>query len=251
MKDVISLHKIELGLIDKIVKVLREELEYVEGNHEDGTYYSQWVMAVAIKEVSKTSYLARIVIKTSGSPYVDGTDITINIMEDGQAELDLSFAEKEPIFHGGEGADSIRWIENINNFSYMQPEDPFNNEAHMIENEESQDQILINSNQEELYLRMLRYALDEYSFRNLGEFNCFDGHIRNIINLYKALLLDTLLVQDIVVDGVEVSPGKYKLQITIDDTKYILTPINSFTKDHIFQEIKTKIIQSIVEAMKK
>ena len=130
MKDVISLHKIELGLIDKIVKVLREELEYVEGNHEDGTYYSQWVMAVSIKEVSKASYLARTVIKTSDSPYVDGTDITINIIEDGQAEIDLSFVEEEPILHGSEIATSIRFLEDINNFCYMQPEDPFARESY-------------------------------------------------------------------------------------------------------------------------
>ena len=127
MKDVISLHKIELGLIDKIVKVLREELEYVEGSHKDGTYYSQWVMAVSIKEVSKDSYIARTVVKTSYSgDYVDGSDITINII-DGKPELDLSFAEEEPIFHGGEIAASIRWIENINNFCYMQAENPFKN----------------------------------------------------------------------------------------------------------------------------
>ena len=214
------------NLKDQIVKLLRAELEYVEGSHKDGTYYSQWVMAVSIKEVSKASYLARTVIKTNQSPYVDGTDITVNII-DGQAELDLSFAEEEPIFHGGEIVASIRWIENVNNFCYIQPEDPFAMES---------------------YKDRLISAIDGYSFMDLGDYNSFDSHVRNIMNLYKALLLDTLLVDDISVDGMEISPGQYKLKVIANDKEFTLYANNNNIKADIVEEIRVKIILPIIEA---
>ena len=75
------MNKIELDIRDEVVKLVREELEYVEGSHKEGTYYSQWVMAVAIKEISKDSYIARVVIKTNQSPYGDGTDIRVNVID--------------------------------------------------------------------------------------------------------------------------------------------------------------------------
>lgn len=236
---------IDKKAMDLVIKALRDELEYVD-QHGD----SQWVMAVSMKKIDNQTYLSRVVVKTSHSPYVDGTEIKVSII-DGKVEVDLSFIDETPIIQGAELDASIRWIEGLNSFCFIQGNDPFYNEGITKENKKLEGQIATNSHQEELYLRILRYELDEYSFRNLGEFNCFDSHIRNIENLYKGLLIDTLLVEDIVVDGVEVSPGEYKLQILIDDNKYILEPSSSFTKEDVLQEIKTKIIQSIVKVMKK
>ena len=115
----ISLSRIEKKIVDEIIRALKEELEYVDqhGDH-------QWVMAVAIKQRADNEYLARTVIKTNHGPYVDGTDIIVNIKEDGKAELDLGFTEEEPGFHGGEIQDSIRWLEEIAHYTFFQGEDP-------------------------------------------------------------------------------------------------------------------------------
>lgn len=110
-------------VIEGILKAIKDELEF-----DDDCGYSQWIMAVSIKEIDNNTYLTRVVIKTNYSPYVDGTDITVNIT-DGKAEVDLSFIGEAPIFHGGEIADSMRWIENINNFCYIQSDNPFDKEV--------------------------------------------------------------------------------------------------------------------------
>ncbi len=106
---------------EAIIKSLKDELEY-----QDSYGDSQWIMAVSIKKITDNTYLARTIIKTNSSTYVDGTDIKVNITN-GKAEVDLSFIEDAPIFHGGEIADSIRWLEGLGRFTYIQPDNPFDN----------------------------------------------------------------------------------------------------------------------------
>ena len=114
------------ALIDEIIRALKDELEF-----DDDCGYTQWVMAVGLKETSKGTYLARTVIKTNQSPYVDGTDITVRIIEDGNIEIDQAYIGEAPILHGSEIDSSIKWIEEVNLFCYIQPEDPFGNENNM------------------------------------------------------------------------------------------------------------------------
>lgn len=107
-------------LVDKIIEALKEELEYMDYHYGD----NQWIMAVGIKKVSKDKYLARTVSKTNQSPYVDGLDITVNIV-DGEAEVDLTYIGAVPIFHSGEIEDSMKWIEKEFLIYYLQLENPF------------------------------------------------------------------------------------------------------------------------------
>ena len=68
-------------VMEEILKAIKGELEF-----DDDYGYSQWIMAVSIKKKSNDTYLTRTVIKTNQSPYVDGTDITVSII-DGKAEV--------------------------------------------------------------------------------------------------------------------------------------------------------------------
>lgn len=109
-----------------MINILRIELEYVEGSIKEEDYYSQWVMGVSVKEIDSPNYLCRTVVKTSESEYVDGTDVRV-ILSDNEVELDLSFAEEEPIFHGGEETAAIKWLKelkgSIDYISLIEPKD--------------------------------------------------------------------------------------------------------------------------------
>ena len=125
-KGVIYLTRIERTLKDQIINALRIELEYVEGSIKEEDYYSQWIMGVSIEESDSINYLCKTVVKTSESEYVDGTDIRV-ILSDNEVELDLSFAEEEPIFHGGEETAAIKWLKelkgSIDYISLIEPKD--------------------------------------------------------------------------------------------------------------------------------
>ena len=95
----------------------------------------------------------------------------------------------------------------------------------------------------EIYLARLRLALAAYRFENLGDFNSFDGHVRNIINLYQGLLIDTLQTQDLEVDGRELGSGDYHLKVVLANQTYHLKANKTDTKEDIAKEIKTKIIK--------
>lgn len=110
---------------EEIIHALKDELEFAD-HQED----SQWILAVAIKEGSQDNntdvqtVTARIVVKTSTSSYVDGTDIKINL-KGGTAELDPTALEDAPIFHGGTVENSLEWIQEIGKPFYIQMDNPF------------------------------------------------------------------------------------------------------------------------------
>ena len=102
---------------------------------------------------------------------------------------------------------------------------------------------------DEIYLKRLQEAIDEYSFETIKEYLDFDNHIRNIENLYKAILLDTLVleVKDITVDGVERSPGDYRLRVKVKNKDITIDVNNKHRKEDIVKEIKTKVILTLVK----
>lgn len=111
---------------DMIVEVLKEELEH----HDADTNYSQWVLGVSIKKertndsiVGNPMYLARVVVKTSDSPYVDGMDITFMVPED-DVIIEAKYFENTPEFQGGTEEDSLRWI-GLDEIYYLQLDNPF------------------------------------------------------------------------------------------------------------------------------
>lgn len=111
---------------DSIVKILRQEMEH----QEDDTDYSQWVMGVSIKEVKgndslvdKPIYLARVVVKTSESPYVDGMDISF-MMQNDDVIIEANWYANTPEYQGGSEEDSIKWL-GIEDIYYLQLDNPF------------------------------------------------------------------------------------------------------------------------------
>lgn len=111
---------------DRIVLILRQELEH----QEEDSDYSQWVMGVSIREnqsidnpVEKPMYLARVVVKTSESPYVDGMDISF-MMVDGDIVIDPIYYENTPEYQGGTEEDALSWL-GVEDIYYHQISNPF------------------------------------------------------------------------------------------------------------------------------
>lgn len=105
-----------------ILKALQTELEY----HELGGY-SQWVLGISVQEAedAQWSHLARTLVNTSDSPYIDGTDILINVdLNAGTAKLNTDDLEAGPIFHGGTETDGLRWLKELAKPCYLQQQNP-------------------------------------------------------------------------------------------------------------------------------
>lgn len=99
---------------DSIVEILRQELEY-----KDEASYSQWILGVSIKKdigkdriIGSPTYIARVVVKTSESQYVDGMDISFMVPED-DVIIEANYYENTPDFHGGMVEDSLRWLKQL------------------------------------------------------------------------------------------------------------------------------------------
>ncbi|WFA09517.1 hypothetical protein [Tissierella sp. Yu-01] len=110
-----------------IIKILKEELEFTN----KGTNYSQWVLGVNINKISAKDkvtgnpiYIARVVVKTSDSPYVDGMDIVFMAPEE-DIIIEAKYYEKTPEFQGGTVEDSIEWLMKMNGIYYLQLDNPF------------------------------------------------------------------------------------------------------------------------------
>lgn len=112
---------------DSIVEILRQELEYTDSNSN----YSQWVLGVSIRKdrsknrtIGSPTYIARVVVKTSDSPYVDGIDILFTAPED-DVIIEDNYYENTPEFQGGMVEDSLRWVKELEEVYYLQLENPF------------------------------------------------------------------------------------------------------------------------------
>lgn len=85
-----------------ILETLKKELEHLEPNSN----YSQWILGVSIRkergaerDVGKPGYTARVVVKTSSSPYVDGMDISFTVPQD-DVVIDPDYFENTPELQG-------------------------------------------------------------------------------------------------------------------------------------------------------
>lgn len=111
---------------EAIIAILKEELEH----HEIKGNYSQWVMAVGIKkdmgmyqDKDHASYIARVVVKTDESIFVDGMDIRFQYTL-GSLEIQPDYFENTPDFQGGTEESSLKWI-GTGNHCYLQRDNPF------------------------------------------------------------------------------------------------------------------------------
>ena len=110
-----------------IIEILKNELEFTN----EGTNYSQWVLGVNIKRTDEKdkatgnpTYITRVVLKTSESPYVDGMDIAFTVT-DGDVTMDANYYEETPELLGGTVEDSIEWLMKVNGIYYLQLDNPF------------------------------------------------------------------------------------------------------------------------------
>lgn len=112
---------------EAILDILKEELEFT---NED-INYSQQVLGVSIRKergkdrvIGKPIYTARVVVKTSESPYVDGMDIIFMSPED-EVIIEANYYENTPEYQGGSVVDSLNWLRILEDIYYLQLENPF------------------------------------------------------------------------------------------------------------------------------
>lgn len=112
---------------DAIVEILKEELEYTESNIN----YSQWVLGVSIKKdrskdrvIGSPVYIARVAVKTSESPYVDGMDVLFTMPED-DVIIQANYYENTPEFQGGTVESSLIWLKVLEEIHYLQLNNPY------------------------------------------------------------------------------------------------------------------------------
>lgn len=119
---------------DEIISQLKKQLERYDSNEN----YSQWILGISINDHRKQCVVARVVIKTNESPYVDGMDIIFDRMDD-QLTMDSNYYENSPDFMGGTVEDSFKWLQRQGDLIYHQMDDPFENDRLMVEQNRSQE----------------------------------------------------------------------------------------------------------------
>lgn len=206
---------------DQIVEILKQKLQ----QDEDG--YNQWVMGVSIKKnrtkgklIENPNYTVRVVVKTNESIYVDGMDIEFTVV-DRKALIDELYYENTPDLIGSPVRDSIKWLLELNQeIYYIQQLNPYE-----IDN----------------CLDRLKDLINEYFFIDLMEYT-----LENIIDLYQDLIQEMLL-ERVDIEGEEISDGKYRLKIMINDTEYTLDVKAWYKKDMIIEDIKENILIPLKE----
>ena len=103
-----------------ILNTLKEAFQY----QEDG--YAQWLAAVSLKEmpVASHAYQLRILILTSSSPYLDGTDLVVTIGHQ-KAQIDPDVFQGTPILQGSPMIDALNWIRPYGPLIHWQADSPF------------------------------------------------------------------------------------------------------------------------------
>ena len=118
---VASLTKITEDQQVELIKSLRKEFEHAE--EYQGKVESQWLMGVSLKQRTSAEYLARVTVKTSESPYIDGMDIKV-LFVDGKLHLEEDYFENTPELLGSPEDDAINWLKQLGNLIYLQLENP-------------------------------------------------------------------------------------------------------------------------------
>ncbi|WP_431085908.1 hypothetical protein [Paenibacillus sp. 8b26] len=137
---------------DNILNKLKEVIEYngdVVNNPE--SYGNTWIMAVSLRSFirnqkqflpvcleehevlnSKQAFFVRVIIRTTDQSgtnrYVDGTNLFVTIDQDtGVVDIlkeDEALSDN-PVFHGGEIVDALRWVNELADPCYIALEDPY------------------------------------------------------------------------------------------------------------------------------
>lgn len=129
---------------DDLVKLLRKEFEHKD--KYQGKWEYQWVMGASIRKETLEEYLVRVTVKTSESPYIDGMDIKVYVIDE-EVKLEDNFYENGPDLMGSPEAGAIAWIEKLDEIIYLQLENPYKKKT---------------------YLERLEEAIDEYTFETIG-----------------------------------------------------------------------------------
>ena len=107
---------------DAITEILKAELAYTDTDNN----YSQWVLGVSVKKdrtLGSPTYLARVVVKTNESPFVDGMEVLFMVPED-DVIIEANYYEKTPDFQGGSVESSLKWLAGLEDIYYLQLDDP-------------------------------------------------------------------------------------------------------------------------------
>lgn len=113
---------------ETIITQLKNALE----RQEPGTNDHQWIMGISINDDRKQFAIVRVVLKTNGSPYVDGMDILFDKTSD-QLTIDPNYYQNCPDFMGGTVTDSFKWLRNHGDLIYQQMDDPDDNDRGSLE----------------------------------------------------------------------------------------------------------------------
>ncbi|OXS24855.1 MAG: hypothetical protein BI182_11850 [Acetobacterium sp. MES1] len=105
---------------ETIITQLKNALE----RQEPGTNDHQWIMGISINDDRKQCAIVRVVLKTNGSPYVDGMDILFDKTRD-QLTMDTNYYQNSPDFMGGTVTDSFKWLRCHGDLIYQQMDDPY------------------------------------------------------------------------------------------------------------------------------
>lgn len=112
-----------------------ENSAFLPYNLEGANYYDEQTDVQArdyYLSQGTPTHIVRVVLGMSSpsgtSPYVDGTDVYLNVDEDKQTAdfiWEEVWAEGPPKFHGGTTPDALKWVKQMTEPFYIQREDPF------------------------------------------------------------------------------------------------------------------------------
>ena len=213
---------------DSILEILKKELEY----QKEG--YSQWVMGVSIIKEKETAaaniarYVARVIVLTSESPYVDGMQINFMMLEE-DVIIGANYYENTPEFQGGTQLDALRWLRELGEEVYTQIENPY----------------LLKE-----YMKNLESILKEYDFHNLMDYTISSEAGYNLTDLYKTIIDETIL-EDVEIFVSEESDGKYSVEVQIGENTYTFSSRAWYIKEDIIYEIRENVLLPLIENKEK
>ena len=213
---------------DSILEILKKELEY----QKEG--YSQWVMGVSIIKEKETApaniprYVARVIVLTSESPYVDGMQINFMMLEE-DVIIGANYYENTPEFQGGTQLDALRWLRELGEEIYTQIENPY----------------LLKE-----YMKNLESILKEYDFHNLMDYTISSEAGYNLTDLYKTIIDETIL-EDVEIFVSEESDGKYSIEVQIGENTYTFSSRAWYIKEDIIYEIRENVLLPVINDKEK
>lgn len=105
---------------EMIIARLKKAFEYQENG------YAQWLAAISMQEgsVFGLKYHLRILLLTSSSPFLDGTDLEVSFSSHGVVINEDVFLET-PLLQGSSMMDALNWLRSYGPLIHWQAESPF------------------------------------------------------------------------------------------------------------------------------